>query len=97
MLRSYASAERKYWPQTKRRGKNRFIWREVLGGLLIWLIVIPVVEMLGERPHSFSVASTVLIGLITLPISLLGGYLAGIWRWKDREKKYPEDSLPPWE
>jgi hypothetical protein len=65
MLRSYAPAERKYWLQTKRRGKNRFIWREVLGGLLIWLIVIPVVEMLGDRPHSFSVASTVLIGLIT--------------------------------
>jgi hypothetical protein len=67
------------------------------GRLLFWLIVIAVVEMLGDRPHSFSVASTVLIGLITLPISLLGGYLAGIGRWEDREQKYPEDTLPPGE
>jgi hypothetical protein len=33
---------------------------------------------------------------IMLAIFLLGGYLTGRWRWTDFEKKYPENSLPPW-
>jgi len=49
----------------------------VLGSLLICLFVVLVTEALGDRHHSFSVRSAVLVGLIILPISLLGGYLTG--------------------
>jgi len=97
MSKSYASLERKYWLQTKARGKNRFIWREELFSLLIWLAVVVGVPALGDHPHSFPVRSTVLTGLIILPIFLLGGYLTGSWKWKELEKKYPENNLPPWE
>lgn len=90
MFKSHAETERKHWLDSKARGKNRFIWREgVLPTLLTWLIIVPVVEF-GDHLHSFSVRTTVFIGLITLPIMLLGGYLQGRWRWKDLKKKYPE-------
>jgi hypothetical protein len=32
----------------------------------------------------------VVVWLIMLPIFLLGGYLAGSWKWKDLEKRFPE-------
>jgi hypothetical protein len=96
--RSFISVERKYWLQTKARGKRRFIWREMLGSLLIWLIVVLGVEAIGDGHHLLiAVQSDLLIGFILLPITLVGGYLTGSWRWKDLEKKYPEDSLPPGE
>jgi len=95
MSKNYASLERKYWLETKARGKRRFIWRDVRFTLLICLVAAVGVPALTGPPHSFSARSAVLVGLIILPISLLGGYLTGIWRWKDLEKKYPEDSLPP--
>jgi hypothetical protein len=97
MSKDRASLERNYWLQTKARGKSRFIWREVLGSLVICLLVVLGLETIGDRRHSFSVRSAVLAGLIILPISLLGGYLTGVWKWKDLEKKYPENSLPPLE
>jgi hypothetical protein len=43
------------------------------------------------------VRSALFTGLIILPIFLLGGYLTGSWKLKDLEKKYPENSLPPFE
>jgi hypothetical protein len=97
MSKGYASLERKYWLQTKARGKNRFIWREALFSLPIWLVVVVGVPTFTGNPHSFSVRSALFTGLIILPIFLLGGYLTGSWKWKDLEKKYPENSLPPFE
>ena len=91
MFKSDAGAERKYWAHSKAKGKNRFIWREgVMPTLLTWIVVVPVVEVIGGRAHSFSLRTTVFIGVIMLPIMLFGGYLTGSWRWKDLEKKYPE-------
>ena len=90
-FKSDAGAERKYWAHSKAKGKNRFIWREgVMPTLLTWIVVVPVVEVIGGRAHSFSLRTTVFIGVIMLPIMLFGGYLTGSWRWKDLEKKYPE-------
>ena len=90
---------REAWLQTKMQGKKRFIWREMLWSLPLWLsivFVVPAIEAYKE--HSpFSFLSTAFIALIMLPIFLLGAYLTAGWRWKDFEKKYPEDSLPPWQ
>ena len=93
MFKSYSQAQisevqRKHWRDAKAQGKTRFIWREVIGGLLIWLIVSPVVQVLNHG-QLFSL-QTVVICLTMLPIFLVGGYLTGNWEWKDLEKKYPE-------
>jgi hypothetical protein len=56
---------------------------------MIWLVVLPAVQMLQYHGQLFS--SQFIIGwLILLPIFLLGSYLTGNWRWKDFEKKYPD-------
>lgn len=96
---------RESWLQSKARGRTRFVWREgVLPSLLTWLVVVfvvPAFEAFANR-SPFSVRSmtsghwTVFIDLILLAICLLGGYLTGRWRWTDLEKRYPENSLPPW-
>ena len=86
MRQRYAEAERQDWLLAKARGRNRFIWRRgVLPTLLISLIVAFGVEVFGSHASSYS-----LLGLIIVPIALLGGYLEGSWKWKDFEKKYPQ-------
>jgi hypothetical protein len=95
--------ERGYWLQSRLLGRTRFILREgVLPSLLTWLVVmflVPAWEAFSNR-SPFSVRSmisgrwTIFIDLILLALCLLGGYLAGRWRWTDFEKKYPENSLP---
>jgi hypothetical protein len=82
-------AQRKNWLERKARGKTRFIWREAIGSILIWLIVLPAVQVFEYHGRLFS-PQFLVIWLIMLPIFLLGGYLTGSWRWKDLEKKYPE-------
>jgi hypothetical protein len=93
MLKSYASLEKKYLLQAKAKGKSRFVRREVLFSLLIWLVVLVGVPALGV--HSFSTHRVLLTGLITFPVFLLGGYLTGCWKWRDLEKKYSKDNLHP--
>ena len=66
-------AQRKYWLDAKAGGKTRFVWREAIGSILIWLIVLPAVQVLGNHGHFFSL-QFVVIWLIMLPIFLLGGY-----------------------
>jgi hypothetical protein len=91
MFGRYTEIERLDWLQAKARGRNRFIWRRgVLPTLLIWLIVLPAVSVFGDHRSSFSLRPTVLIMLVMLPICLLGGYLEGVWKWKDLEEKYPD-------
>jgi hypothetical protein len=63
--------------------------RELVGNILIWLVVVPVVAFV-DRPHSSYVRLTLFSGFILLPVVLLGGYLSGRWKWNDFEKKYPE-------
>ena len=75
---------------TKARGRSRFIRREIVFGLLIWLFVVPLMDLFGDRWHSMSARQHILIWLIMLFISLLGGYLTGNWRWKELDEKYPE-------
>ena len=105
MFKRHTEAEinelkRKYWLQSKERGKSRFIWREgILPTLLTSYIGVVAVAVLGNHQHSFSasVGSIAPAALVFFPICLLGGYLAGRWKWSDLQKKYPESSLPPWE
>ena len=95
---------REAWLKSKARGKNRFVRGEMLASIPIWMaVVIAVPAFEAFAKHSpLSVRSTwlgswnVFGDLILLAIFLLGGYLTGRWRWTDFEKKYPEDSLPPW-
>ena len=81
--------QRKNWLECKARGKTRFICREAIGSILIWLIVLPAVQVFEYHGHLFS-PQFLVVWFITLPIFLSGGYLTGSWRWKDLEKKYPE-------
>jgi len=94
MFKSHSQAQiseiqRKYWLDAKARGRTRFISREAIGSILIWLIVLPAVEVFGNHGHLFSL-QFVVVWLIMLPIVLLGGYLAGSWKWKDLGKRFPE-------
>lgn len=82
-------AQRKHWLVVKGRGKTRFVCREAIKTILIWLIVLPAVQVFQYHGRLFS-QQFLLIWFIILPIFLLGGYLTGTWRWKDLEKKYPE-------
>lgn len=87
MFKRYSQAQmnetqRKYWLDAKARGKTRFIWREAIGSILIWLIVLPAVQVFANHGHFFSL-QFVVIWFIMLPIFLLGGYLTGSWKWKD--------------
>jgi len=94
---------RESWLQTRAQGKKRFILREMLANCSItFFAAFGALAMDAFRnPSPFSVRSilsdrTVSVALILLPILLLGGYLSARWRWTDFEKKYPENSLPPW-
>jgi hypothetical protein len=89
MFKRHTDWENQYWHQIKAAGRRRFIWRdEVLGSFFFWLILMPSLALFGHR-QPFS-ATNVFIDLIILPIFLLGGYLSGVWRWKELDKKYPE-------
>ena len=94
MFKSHSQAQtnqvqRKDWLAAKARGKTRFIWREAIGSILIWLVVLPALHVLEYHGHLFF-PQFLVIWLMMLPICLLGGYLTGRWRWKDFEKKYPD-------
>jgi cell division protein FtsW (lipid II flippase) len=89
---SYAEWERKRWRRIKARGKDQFIWREMVWSGLSWLIVMAVVELFQYPAHSLSLRD-VLIWLIPVPILLLVGYWGAGVRWKSLEKRYPEE--PP--
>jgi hypothetical protein len=94
MLKSYSQTQisegqRKYWLDAKAKGKTRFILREAIGTILLWLIVLPSVQVFANHKPLFSL-QFVVIWISVLPIFLLGGYLTGSWRWKDLERKYPE-------
>src|SRR5215469_14401541 len=82
-------AQKQHWLAAKGRGKTRFICREAIKTILIWLIVLPAVQVFQYHGRWFS-PQFFLIWFILLPIFLLGGYLTGTWRWKDLEKKYPD-------
>jgi hypothetical protein len=90
MSKNLSELEKKAWLHTKARGKKRFIRGEVLQSILTGLIVIAGTELLGSRSQPFSLRTTVVVGLILLPICALGGLLSGNWRWQDFEKKFPE-------
>jgi hypothetical protein len=81
--------QRKYWLDAQARGQNPV---HLAGGdrsILIWLIVLPAVQLSEDHGHLFS-PQFLVISLVMLPIFLPGGYLTGNWKWKDLEKKYPE-------
>jgi hypothetical protein len=82
-------AQRKVWADAKARGRTRFIWREAIGSILIWLIVLPFGWVFGIHGQLLTL-QFVVIWLIMFPVFLLGGCLTGSWKWKDFEKKYPE-------
>jgi hypothetical protein len=81
--------ERRYRLTAKRRGRTRFIWRDkVLENLVTWFVVtLGLTLFIDRRPFS---VRDVFIYLIKLPIWLLSGYLNGVWRWKELDKKYRE-------
>ena len=72
-------------------GRRRFIWRDqVPQSLIVGLVVTLGLALLGDSAHPFSMQRLVLIGSVTVPLFMLGGYLTGKWRWTELEKKYHE-------
>jgi hypothetical protein len=80
--------KRTYWLRRKAQGRLRFIRREAIGSLLIWLVVVPTAQLVNNRARLFT-RDFFLSWLVTLPLALLAGYLVGRWRWKELEEKYP--------
>ena len=95
MLRRNTDAEiaerrKQKWLLMKARGKTRFVWTQgILPVLFVWVMVTPPIELLMDRGSLFS-WSTLAPSVVALPIPLIGGYLQGVWKWNDMEKKYPE-------
>ena len=83
-----ADLERKSWLETKSRGMGRFIRARILVATGTGLVVLLGMDLLGKT--GLHLHSNLLIGLVMLPIFVLGGYLQGKWEWQDLEKKYPE-------
>jgi hypothetical protein len=63
-------AERKIWLDAKARGKTRFVWRDAIGSIVIWLVVLPAVQVLQYHGQLFS-SQFLIVWLIMLPIFLL--------------------------
>jgi hypothetical protein len=92
MFRSRAQInelEREHWCEVRARGKTRFVWREATLAILIWLVALPAVQIFEYHGHLLS-RQFLTVWFLLLPISLLGGYLGGIWKWQDLQKKFPE-------
>ncbi len=85
--KKYNEAERAYWVHTKAQGKRRFIVREMIFNIILWL---GITVLVGFRDRSNSVRSVASLAIVTLPVFLLGGYLSAKWKWSDFEKKYPQ-------
>jgi len=56
----------------------------------MWLLVTLGVGLFDDRLRLSK--QNIFIYLIMLPIFILGGYLNGIWRWKELDKKYSESA-----
>jgi hypothetical protein len=54
----------------------------------MWFFVTSGVALFIDK-HPFA-PFDIFIYLIMLPIWLVGGYLNGVWRWKELAKKYSE-------
>lgn len=93
MRKSGAQLERKVWIRTKARGRRQFILRQMMAVAVIVLVVAFGIDLLDH--HGFSLALILINVLVLLPIALLGGYFEGRWKWKDFEKRFPEDRLSP--
>ena len=87
--RKYNEAERRYWEHTKAQGIRRFIVREILFNIILWLGITALVGF-RDRPRSNSLRFVASLAIVTLPVFLLGGYLSAKWKWSDFEKKYPQ-------
>lgn len=88
MFKGEATEEREYWRQTKARGKNHFIKREMMWKFLMWSMVLVAGEIFGS--HTSSSHAIFVASLVMLPVLLLGAYLSASWKWNDFEKKHPE-------
>jgi len=89
MFKRRTDWERRYWLAAKARGRTRFIWRDkVLESFVMWFFVTLGVALFVDQ-HPFS-PRDIFIYLIMLPIWLVSGYLNGVWKWKEMDKKYTE-------
>jgi hypothetical protein len=86
--KEYNVLQRRSSELTKARGKARFIRRELLFNVVLWMVITFGTQLGEKRTQSLSLRGILLTSLMMLPVFLLGGYLAAIWKWKDFEKKY---------
>jgi hypothetical protein len=78
---------------TKAAGRSRFIWRQMLYSLAFWLILMPLIDFLAFKTDPLSVQNVV-IDLILLPVSLLGGYLKGNGDGRTWKRRTPQTLSP---
>ena len=77
------------WSKTRLMGRDRFVWRQGVGGwgLVIFVasqIVLPLER--GHLPHSFGeLLPHLLIGGLVWAV---GGYWYGVWVWAATERRF---------
>jgi Cu/Ag efflux pump CusA len=74
--------ERENRRQIIENGKTRFIRRELVFGVVFFVILMTFLYFLFEMTRSSLIAF-----LALLPIGILGGYLHAIWKWQDITNK----------
>lgn len=89
MLKWNNQAVGAYSAQTKTQRKRRFILRDMVSNIILWLGITVVVGF-TDHPRPNSVRSVATLAIVMLPIILLGGYLSAKWKWSDFEKKHSE-------
>ena len=87
-MKNIEALERTNWEYIKARGKRRFVRQEILFTTLLGFGVTLIVQLVDHGTRAFSLRETITLGLMVLPIWLLGGYLSAVWKWRGFEKKY---------
>ncbi len=85
--------EKEYWLRMRSGGRSRFIWREMVlkFSFPVWLIWTVLMSLFAFKSQPFSAYKIVSVGLFSLPVWLLSGYLTGKWRWKELDEKYSKE------
>jgi len=83
-------AERAHWVQVKAKGRSRFILRNFVGSLGVWLGAVAVAQMAGGLRGKHDVRAIAIVAICLLLIAVLGAYLNANWKWKDLAAKFPD-------
>lgn len=89
-LKPYLDAD---WVETRRLGKNHFVWREIVLPFGTMGFVFGVGSMMFLLDYSFhdlfTMRGAILVGMVSV-VSLLVTYHEGVMEWNARERSFHE-------